>query len=317
MERELDAAGQWSTEIFSLDLHILHARSKRADARPLLITHGWPSSVVEALDLIPHLVDPPAGEPAFHVIVPSLPGFGFSAKPTTPGWGIERIADAWAVLMERLGYPRFLATGGDWGAMITTTLALRHPERVAMMHTCVPWAQRPAGFADSDFSDQERAWQKELADFRARGGGRAALNSTRPQSLAYGLTDSPAGQLAWLLDGVLHGGTDTDENGVHLVSRQRMLDTVAVYWFTRTAASSARLYWESLGALDMTSPVTIPSAVSVFPREIQKLPRSWVEQRYIDLRHWNVLDRGGHWAMLEVPQSYASEMRLAFRDAPP
>lgn len=316
LEAELNGIGQFKCEIMGLDIHFLHARSPRPDARPLLISHGWPSNVVEALDLIPLLVDPPADQPAFHVIVPSLPGFGFSGKPTEPGWGIERIADAWAALMVRLGYDRFLATGGDWGAMITTLLAVRHPRNVAMMHTCVPWVLRPESFADSDFTEQELGWQRELAGFRLRGGGRSAINATRPQSLAYGLTDSPAGHLAWILDGVLHGGTDTDDHGVHLVSRKRMLDNVALSWFARTDASSARLYWESLGKMDMTTPVTTASAVSVFPKEIQKLPRAWVERRYVDLRHWNLLPRGGHWAMAEVPESYASEMRLAFAQAP-
>ena len=315
LETELNGLGQWRTEIDSLGIHFVHVRSSRSDARPLLITHGWPSSIVEALDVIPSLVNPPAGEPAFHVVVPSLPGYGFSDKPHTTGWGIEKISDAWAELMRRLGYGRFLATGGDWGAMITTTLALRHPDCLAMMHTPVPWATRPEGFADTDFTETEASWQRELAAFRARGGGRAALNSTRPQSIAYALTDSPAGQLAWMLDGVVHG-TDRDEGGSLLISRRRMLDNVAVYWFSATAASSARLYWESLGKMDVTTPVTVPCAVSVFPKELMKLPRSWVAKRYVDLRHWNVLKQGGHFAMLEVPDSYVSELRAGFASAP-
>ena len=173
LEAELNAYPQFRVEIDGLPVHFLHARSSRADARPLLVTHGWPGSVAEYLDLLPGLVDPPAGEPAFHVVLPSLPGYGFSGKLRETGWGLERIADAWATLMAALGYDQFLAQGGDWGAMVTTTLALRHPSRVAMMHTPVPWALKPPGFDDNSLTDVERRWLEELAAFRATGGGYA------------------------------------------------------------------------------------------------------------------------------------------------
>jgi epoxide hydrolase len=315
LEAELNGLGQFRTRIDGLGLHFLHVRSTRPDARPLIITHGWPSSVVEALDVIPGLADPPAGEPAFHVVVPSLPGYGFSDKPTEPGWGLERIADAWAELMGRLGYERFFAQGGDWGAMITTTLALRHPGRVAMMHTTVPWAPRPEGFEDKDFTELEARWQAEEAVFRARSGGRAMLDSKRPQLLGYGLTDSPAGQLAWIIDPML-SATGRDAHGQCLIPRRRLLDNVSIYWFTASAASSARLYWESLGKIDMKTPVTVASAVTVFPNDLMKLPRAWVEKRYTDLRRWNLADRGGHLAMAEVPDLFVSELRAAFALAP-
>jgi pimeloyl-ACP methyl ester carboxylesterase len=314
LETELNALGQWRTHIDGLGVHFLHVRSRRADARPLLITHGWPGSVAEFIDVLPELVEPPSQQPAFHVVLPSLPGFGFSEKPAAPGWGLARVADAWAELMQRLGYERFLAQGGDWGAMITTTLTIRHPHRVSMMHTTVPWASRPRDFQDTDLTATEVRWLAEHESFRRTGSGYAALQSTRPQTFGYGLTDSPAGQLAWILEAYFLA--DRNEDGEPLVPRRRMLDGAAVYWFSRTAASSARLYWEALGTMDMTTPVAVPAAVSVFPKELMKLPRAWVEARYKDLRYWNVLGSGGHFPMLETPQVFVSELRAAFADAP-
>lgn len=317
LEAELGGYGQWRTEIDGLHIHFLHVRSARADARPLLITHGWPGSVVEALDVIDALTDPPAGEPAFHVVLPSLPGYGFSAKPAGTGWGLERIADAWAELMRRLGYERFLAQGGDWGAMITITLALCHAERVAMLHTTVPHAQRPDGFDDDRLTRLERDWLEHEQRFRRSAMGYAAIQATRPQTVGYGFVDSPVAQLAWIVE-KFHDAADCGGHPENAVSRQRLLDNVAMYWFSASGASSARLYWESAHGpgLDMTTPVRVPAAVSVFPAEIRKLPRAWVEQRFTDLRHWNVLDRGGHFPMLETPKTFAAELRAAFRAAP-
>jgi pimeloyl-ACP methyl ester carboxylesterase len=315
LEEELNAYPQWRTPIDDLDVHFIHARSNRADARPLLITHGWPGSVAEYLDILPGLVDPPAGEPAFHVVLPSLPGYGFSGRPRETGWGIERIADAWASLMTALGYARFLAQGGDWGAMITTTLALRHPERVAMMHTPVPWAIKPADFDDATLTVRERCWLEELAVFRAKGGGYAALMSTRPQTFGYGVLDSPVAQLAWILE-AHQGHGERDSQGKSLVPLGRTIDNAALHWFSGCGASAARLYWESLGKMDMVTPVTVPTGVTVFPKELMKLPRAWVEARYTDLRYWDVAEQGGHYAMLEVPGSYVEQLRKAFALAP-
>ena len=322
LEAELNRHGQFRTEIDGLSIHFLHIRSPREDARPLLITHGWPGSVVEALDVISGLVDPPAGEPAFHVVLPSLPGFGFSGKPKTTGWGLARIADAWAELMTRLGYSRFLAQGGDWGAMITITLALRHADRVAMIHTTVPHAVRPDGFDDDRLSPIERRWLDEELQFRRAGMGYAAIQSTRPQTVGYGLVDSPVALLAWIVE-KFHDAADCDGHPENAVSRGRLLDNVATYWFSAAGASSARLYWENAGGammnqpgLDMNTPVTVPCAVSVFPKELRKLPREWVENRYVDLRYWNVLDKGGHFPMLEVPEVFVAELRDAFSHAP-
>lgn len=312
LQAELNGLGQYRTVVDGLGIHLMHAQSPRSDAQPLLITHGWPGSIVEFLDVVGPLTDPsdPA-EPAFHVVAPSLPGFGFSDKPTTTGWGIDRIADAWAVVMTRLGYPRFLAQGGDWGAMITTALAVRHPDRVAMLHTTMPLAARPEGARDEDLSAQEQEWLRQAREFRETGSGYSGQQRTRPQTLGYALVDSPVGQLAWIAEkfGVWTFGGATLETSV---PTRRLLDNVAVYWFGASGASSARMYWEN-AQIDRTSPVTVPSAVSLFPAEMAKLPRSWVEARYTDLRRWSVLDRGGHFASLEEPELFVAELRESFR----
>ncbi|MFI2259981.1 epoxide hydrolase family protein [Streptomyces tubercidicus] len=310
LEAELNDRGQWRTVIDGLGIHFLHVRSPRADARPLLMTHGWPGSVVEFLDILDELADPPAGEPAFHVVAPSLPGFGFSDKPAGTGWGIERIADAWAELMTRLGYERFLAQGGDWGAFVTTALGVRHPDRVEALHTTMPPVQPPSGFTEDDLGDAERADLAAAREVLAAERGYMTVQSTRPQTLGYGLADSPAGQLAWIVE-KFQGWTDCDGHPENAVSRQRLLDNAAIYWFSACGASSARLYWESLPPRDW-SPVTVPSAVSRFPKEPFRAPRAWVEARFEDLRYWNSLDRGGHFPSLEVPHLFVSELRAAF-----
>ena len=312
LETELNGLGQSRVEIDGLGIHFLHVRSPRADARPLVITHGWPGSVVEVLDVIGALTDPPEGEPAFHVVAPSLPGFGFSDKPTAPGWSVEHVADAWASLMDRLGYDRFLAQGGDWGAMITTALALRHPDRVAAIHTTMPLARRPEGFDDANLDATETRWLAEAREFRRVGSGYSAQQSTRPQTLGYGLVDSPAGQLAWIVE-KFWAWTDSDGGDPEdAVRRERLLDNVAVYWLGASGASSARIYWESFGTDQTAGRVTVPTAVSIFPREMGKMPRAWVEARYTDLRRFSVLDRGGHFASLEVPDLFVAELRAGF-----
>ncbi|MFC5065212.1 epoxide hydrolase family protein [Actinomycetospora atypica] len=312
LQAELNDLGQYRTVVDGLGIHLMHVQSLRSDAQPLLITHGWPGSIVEFLDVVRPLTDPSDPvEPAFHVVAPSLPGFGFSDKPTTTGWGIDRIADAWAVVMTRLGYPRFLAQGGDWGAMITTALGVRHPDRVAMLHTTMPMAGRPEGARDEDLSAVEREWLRQAREFREVGSGYSGQQRTRPQTLGYALVDSPVGQLAWIAEkfGVWTFGGATLEPSV---PTRRLLDNVAVYWFGASGASSARMYWEN-AQVDRSSPVTVPSAVSLFPAEMAKLPRSWVEARYTDLRRWSVLDRGGHFASLEEPELFVTELRESFR----
>jgi pimeloyl-ACP methyl ester carboxylesterase len=309
---ELNARGQYRTVIDGLGIHFLYAESPRPDAQPLLVTHGWPGSVVEFLDVLDALTDPAdASDPAFHVVAPSLPGFGFSDKPTTTGWDVDHIADAWVELMDRLGHPRFLAQGGDWGAMVTTALGVRHPDRVAMLHTTMPLAERPEGTRTQDLPELEQQWLTQAREFREVGSGYSAQQRTRPQTLGYALVDSPVGQLAWIAEKFAvwtFGGATLEPS----VPRKRLLDNVAVYWFGASGASSARLYWESFGLVDRAAPVTVPSAVSVFPAEMAKMPRSWVEARYTDLRRWSVLDRGGHFASLEEPELFVAELRASF-----
>jgi epoxide hydrolase len=315
LEIDLDRAGdQLRVEIDGLQVHVLHGRSPRPDARPLLLTHGWPGSVAEFLDVLPELASPTdPSAPAFHVVVPSLPGFGFSAKPTEPGWGVERIADGWAELMGILGYDRFLAHGGDWGALVTTALAARHPDRVAAMHTTFP--QVPPGLPTAGLTQAELAWVRDTRDFARDRSAYARQQATRPQTIGYGLVDSPLALLAWILD-KFADWTDTVDSPFERIDRDRLLDNVGLHWFGRSGASSARLYWESYGRLDPGLVVDVPTAVTVFPREIEKYPRSWVAARYRDLSSWSTPAVGGHFPSLEVPEVFVAELRSAFAEPP-
>jgi pimeloyl-ACP methyl ester carboxylesterase len=310
LERELNAHGQALQTVGGVDIHYLHVRSEREDAYPLILTHGWPSSVVEPLQVIDALANPAAADdPAFHVVAPSLPGFGFSGKPTTIGWSVHRIADTWATLMTQLGYDKFLAAGGDWGGRVTELLGSRHPDRVRGMHTFTPYAVEPDD-ADRDLSPLEARYVANTRAFWRRGSGYSLQQSTRPQTVGYGLTDSPVAQLTWILD-KFYAWTDCAGHPENAVSRDRILDTVTLYWLSRSGGSSARIYWENFPP-ERTAPITVPSAVTVFAKDIEKLPRRWVEARYRDLRYWSVTDSGGHFPMLEVPDLYTAEVRRAF-----
>ncbi|HEX8803784.1 MAG TPA: alpha/beta fold hydrolase [Acidimicrobiales bacterium] len=310
-EARLNGVGQFRAEIDGLGIHFLHARSPHAHALPLVVTHGWPGSVVEFLDVIGPLVDPPAhggdAADAFELVVPSLPGYGFSDKPTAPGWGVERIGAAWAELMRRLGYRRYGAQGGDWGAMVTTEVGRLDPDHVAGVHVNMP----VAGPSDAPLTDEEAAALATYDEHRRWGTGYSKQQSTRPQTLGYGLVDSPAGQCAWVVE-KFWAWTDCDGTPDTALTRDQMLDDVMLYWLPGTGASSARLYWESFRD-PRIEPVAVPSGCSVFPREILRLPRSWVETRFTDLRYWNELDRGGHFAAFEQPGLFVDEMRAFFR----
>ena len=307
VEAELNAHAQFQTEVDGLDVHFLHVRSGRPDARPLILTHGWPSSVLEPLAVIDELANPAEPQaPAFHVVAPSLPGFGFSGKPDAPGWTVHRVADAWVLLMRRLGYERFFAAGGDWGGRISEVLAARHPDQVAGLYSFTPYvAEPPAG--EGELSAKEARWLAETRRFWQVGAGYSLEQSTRPQTVAYGLTDSPVAQLTWLLD-KFQAWTDCDGFPENAISRDRILDTVTLYWLSAGGGSSARIYWENFPP-ERTVPVEVPSAVTVFPADIEKLPRAWVEARYRKLRYWNEVDRGGHFPMLEVPATFVREVR--------
>ena len=332
VEARLKALPQFITEIDGLDIHFIHVRSKHQNALPMIVTHGWPGSIVEQLKIIDPLSNPTAhggsASDAFDLVIPSLPGHGFSGKPTAPGWTPISIARAWATLMQRLGYTRYVAQGGDWGNAVSEVMALQQPSGLLGIHTnmaaTVPadvskalsvGGPAPAGL----YGDEKRAWD-QLDDFYKHGLAYAQEMSHRPQTL-YGIVDSPVGLAAWMLDhdirsyGMISRAFDGKMEGL---TRDDVLDNVTLYWLTNTAISSARLYWDTTqistggGFFDVRG-VTIPVAVSAFPDEIYAAPKSWTERAYPKLIHYNKLDKGGHFAAWEQPQLFASEIRAAFR----
>jgi pimeloyl-ACP methyl ester carboxylesterase len=315
-EAELNALPQFRTGLDgggddTVEVHLIHARSPHAGALPLLLTHGWPGSVVEFLGVIEALTNPPDPRDAFHVVVPSLPGYGFSGKPTVPGWGIERIATAWAQLMDRLGYDRYGAQGGDWGSMITSALGTGAPENVVGIHLTMPIAAAPPEGEGAPLTASEEAGLAARKTFQKVGTGYSSEQSTRPQTLGYGLVDSPSGQAMWIVE-KFWDWTDNAGHPENVISRDRLLDNVMLYWLPGTGASSARLYWESYKRRRMDE-VTVPTGVTLFPQELVRLPRQWIERRYTDLRHWSEPATGGHFASLEQPEVFVDELRAFFR----
>ena len=309
----INAFPQIRTEVDGLGIHALHVRSPEPDALPLVVTHGWPGSVVEFLEVLGPLTDPRAhgGDPAdaFHVVAPSLPGYGFSDKPRGAGWKVERIANAWDELMSRLGYERYGAQGGDWGAMVTTDLARQHPEHVVGIHLNMATVL-PDESTFEDLTPAEQRALEALAEHRASGTGYSTQQSTRPQTLGYGLTDSPAGQCTWIAE-KFWAWTDCDGDPEQALTKDQMLDNISVYWFTATATSSARLYWESLRGTNLDE-VSTPSGVSIFPGEIIRPSRRWVEKRFTELRWYEELERGGHFAAFEQPDTFVDQVRGFF-----
>ncbi|WP_052460676.1 epoxide hydrolase family protein [Microbacterium gorillae] len=306
-EAELNRIGSVRTTIEGLGIHALHRRSSRADAVPLVMTHGWPGSVVEFVDVIEELTEPSsADEPAFHVVAPALPGFGFSDRPDESGWGIERIASAWVELMRRLGYDRFLAHGGDWGGTVTTVLAGRFPEHVIGIHST--FAQGPPGLSLAGLTPQDRAWAEGTTQFWQHRAAYAKQQAARPQTIGYALVDSPVGLLAWLLD-KFADWSDTDDSPFQRISRDRLLDDVTLYWLTRTGASAARIYAESHAALDPDLRVDVPAAITMYPGDPEKCPRPWAEQRYRWIVRWSTPPAGGHFPALEVTHDFIADLR--------
>jgi pimeloyl-ACP methyl ester carboxylesterase len=327
VEARLNALPQFITEIDGLDIHFIHVRSKHENALPLIVTHGWPGSIIEQMKIIEPLTNPTAhgasASDAFHLVIPSIPGYGFSGKPTAQGWDPDRIARAWVVLMKRLGYTKFVAQGGDWGAVITDLMGVQAAPELLGIHTNMPGAvpndingaaftgaPAPSGLA----ADEQHAFDR-LAFFYKHGLGYAMEMANRPQTL-YGLADSPVGLAAWILD--------HDEASEALMARvfagqsegltrDDILDNITLYWFTNTAISSARLYWENKLAFFAPKNVAIPVAVSVYPDEIYAAPRSWVEKAYPKLIHYNRLPKGCHFAAWEQPQFFSEEVREGFR----
>jgi pimeloyl-ACP methyl ester carboxylesterase len=320
-EARLNALPQFRTEIGGLAIHFIYARSPRPDALPLIITHGWPGSVIEFGKVIGPLSDPAAygGDPAdaFHVVCPSLPGYAFSDKPAEPGWGIERIAGAWAELMARLGYRRYGAQGSDWGTSITSLLARQDPGHVAGIHLTPPLAP-PDPATLGDLTEAERTALADLEHAAEWDSGYSKEHATRPQTIGYALTDSPAALCAWIIEKFWawtdHGGDLED-----VLTRDELLDNVMLYWLPRTGASAARLYWESIRQVNewitsqITGTVTVPAGCSIFPKELQRPSRRWAARRFADIRYWSEPAKGGHFAAFEQPDLFVREVRSFFR----
>lgn len=313
-EARLNALGQFKTEIDGIDIHFLHVRSRHENAMPLIITHGWPGSVMEFMKVIGPLTDPEAhggrAEDAFHVVMPSLPGFGFSGKPASAGWGVPRIAMAWITLMQRLGYDRWVAQGGDWGSAVTTTIGVINPPGLAAIHVNMPLIY-PGPEDMAEMTEKEQSAVKALQYYQDWDSGYSKQQATRPQTVGYGLVDSPAGQAAWIYE-KMWAWTDNQGAPEDVLSMDEMLDNIMLYWLSGTGASSARLYWESFGSFGSV-PLACPVGVSIYPKEIFRASRRWAEKHMSNIIHWNELDRGGHFAAWEQPALYVNEIRDCFR----
>jgi pimeloyl-ACP methyl ester carboxylesterase len=325
-EARLNELAQFTTQIDGVDIHFIHVKSPHEHALPLIMTHGWPGSVVELLDVVGPLTDPKAhggaAEDAFHLVLPSLPGYGFSSEPTELGWGPGRTAQAWAELMRRLGYDRYVAQGGDVGASVTDAMGRQAPQGLVGIHMNLLVTTLAAGPGPAE-TDQERQALDQITQFRTTGFGYFLEQATRPQTIGYALLDSPVALAAWMLD----HDTDSYQKITHAfldgqpvgnLTRDRIVDNITLYWLTGTGASAARSYWESGQAQAMAGgqaplPVTLPVGFTTFPDEIFRAPRSWVAKSYPNLTYFNEADKGGHFAAWEQPELFATEIRAAFR----
>jgi pimeloyl-ACP methyl ester carboxylesterase len=329
IEKQLNALPQFITEIDGLDIHFIHVRSRNPDALPIIITHGWPGSILEMLKTIGPLTDPVAhggrAEDAFHVVIPSIPGYGFSAKPRELGWGPDRVARAWDVLMKRLGYVRYVSQGGDHGSVISDALARQKPAGLLGIHVNMPPtvpAEYVRGINAGDpppagLPEPERVAFETLSKFFARSAAYGAMMVTRPQTIGYGLCDSPATLAAFMYEKIAEW-TDSGGEPERVLTKDEILDAISLYWLTDTGASASRFYWENnnnnfSSAAQKTTEITVPVAVTVFPAEIYRAPKTWTQRAYPTLHYFNEVDKGGHFAAWEQPQLFAAEMRAAFR----
>jgi len=324
VEARLNALPMFLTEIDGVDIHFVHVRSKHETALPLIVTHGWPGSVIEQLNIIDPLTNPTAHggseADAFHLVIPSIPGFGFSSRPKERGWGPERIARAWAELMKRLGYTRYVAQGGDWGSPVSSALARQMPAGLLGIHLNLPATVPPdvamalagGGPTPAGLSEKERAAFDSLDTFFKKYMAYGAIMGTRPQAIGYALADSPVGLAAWIFD--YNNGELTRR-----LDRDDVLDNITLYWLTNTATSAARIYWETAGqsiilaAAQKTSEISLPVAISVFPGEVYRVPETWARRAYPSLAYFNEVDKGGHFAAWEQPEIFSREIRAAFR----
>ena len=313
-EERFNRFPQFITEIDGVDIHFIHLPSVHENARPLIITHGWPGSVVEFHKVIEPLADPTAhggnSEDAFHVVVPSLPGYGFSGKPEVTGWGIEKIADIWGALMARLGYDHYFAQGGDWGAMVTTHIGLQDKEHCDAIHLNMP-VVIPDANTMAELTPSEQASLMSMKFYQDWDSGYSKQQSTRPQTVGYGLVDSPSGQAAWIIE-KFYQWTDCNGHPENAISRDELLDNVMMYWLSKSAASSARLYWESFKNPPQDE-VDIPTGCSIFPKEIVRPSERWIRKRFTNLKYYNELEKGGHFAAFEQPEIFLQEIRTYFR----
>lgn len=307
---------QFKSNFDGLDIHFIHVKSQEKAARPLIITHGWPGSIVEFCKVIGPLIDPVThggkAEDAFHVVCPSLPGFGFSDKPTAIGWGVTKIAEVWDQLMRRLGYEQYFAQGGDWGAAVTTTIGLQNLGACSAIHVNMPSAP-PTKAALENPNEKDKRALAGVTFYQQWDSGYSKQQSTRPQTLGYGLADSPAGQAGWILE-KFYAWTDCDGHPENTFTRDELLDNIMFYWLPNNGASSARLYWESFAKSfgNQENLVQLPTGCSIFPKEIVATPRSWAEQRYNNIQYWNELEQGGHFAAFEQPDLFVTELRKCF-----
>lgn len=324
VEARLNALPMFLTEIDGVDIHFIHIRSKHKDALPLIVTHGWPGSVIEQLKIIEPLTNPTAhsgnASDAFHLVIPSMPGYGFSSKPKETGWNPDRIARAWATLMKRLGYTHYVAQGGDWGSPVSSAMARQALPGLLGIHINLPATVPPeiasalpnGGAAPAGLSDKERAAFDSLGTFFKKYRAYGVMMGTRPQTIGYALADSPVGLAAWIYD---YNNGEPERR----LNRDDVLDDITLYWLTNTAASAARIYWETAGqsvviaAAQKTSEITLPVAITVFPDEVYRAPETWARRAYRNLAYFNEVDRGGHFAAWEQPVLFAEELRKAFR----